>query len=234
MLQEIRRLAKAEGLAVHPLKTRAWYLQGYRFAPDVVIDVGVDDGTPWLYEACPKAKLVLIDPLEESAARAASKTAGRDVEFHNVALGSKRARMTLQVPETAKGPGHAMSSLLDRQDGLVKTFKKVSTREVDVVPLDDIAAAYPGTLGLKIDTEGYEGPVLEGGPETLKRCDFVILEMSVTHRFDGISLPSHLVAMLGAAGLELRDVLSIADGPRKRAKPRYMDMLFTRWGEAVG
>lgn len=232
MLQEIRRLARAEGLAVHPLKTRAWYLQGYQLAPDAVIDVGVDDGTPWLYEAWPEAKLVLVDPLEESEARAAKAAKGRDVAFHPVALGARRDRMTLQVPETEKGPGRAMSSLLERQDGLVRTFTDVKTREVDVVPLDEIAAAYPGRLGLKIDTEGFEGPVLEGATETLKRCDFVILEVSVTHRFDGVCPPSHPVAMLAAAGLELRDVLSIADGPRKRAKPRYMDMLFTRWDAA--
>lgn len=233
MLKEIRRLARAEGLAVHPLKTRAWYLQGYGFAPDAVIDVGVDDGTPWLYQACPDAKLILIDPLQESRERAAKSVQGRDVAFHTVALGTEHGQKSLHVPETEKGTGHAMASLLDRKDALAKSFTDIAMRQVDVVPLDEIARAYPGRLGLKIDTEGFEGPVLEGAAETLKRCMFVILEMSVTQRFEGVSPPSHLVQMLSAAGLELRDILAIADGPHKRAKPRHMDVLFTRWDGAL-
>lgn len=233
MLRDLRRMAKAEGLAVHPIKTHAWYLKGYGFSPDVVIDVGVENGTPWLYEAWPQAKLVLVDPLEESEERAAESVAGRDVAFHNVALGAQHDTMTLQVPETKKGVGRAMSSLLDRQDGIVGTFTGVTKRDVKVVPLDEVAADYPGRIGLKIDTEGFEGPVLEGGPETLKRCDVVILEMSVTRRFAGVSPPSHLVRMLADAGLEMRDVLAMADGPRHRAKPRHMDVMFTRWENQI-
>lgn len=231
MLGEIRRLARAEGLAVHPLKARAWYLKGYQMAPDVLIDVGVENGTPWFYEAWPKAKLALVDPLEECRERAAKSVKGRDVTFHTVALGAAAGVATLQVPETSKGTGRALSSLLERTDALAKSFTSVTNREVPVVPLDDIAKGYSGRIGLKIDTEGFEGPVLEGARETLKRCEFVILEMSVTPRFNGIAAPSSLVAMLAAAGLELRDVLAIADGAGKRAKPRHMDMLFTRWME---
>ncbi len=229
MLAEMRRLARAEGLAVHPLKTRAWYLKGYQFEPDVLIDVGVDSGTQWLYGAWPDAQLVLIDPLAESEERAAKALAGRKADFHAVALGAARGSAELQVPETEKGSGRAMSSLLERQDALVKTFTGMSRRQVPVVPLDDIASDYSGRIGLKIDTEGFEGPVLEGARETLIRTDFVILEMSVTQRFVGSAPPSQLVAMLAKAGLELRDVLAVADGPNKRARPRHMDVLFTRW-----
>ena len=231
MLGEIRRLARAEGFAVHPLKTRAWYLKGYQFTPDVLIDVGVDRGTPWFYAACPAAKLVLIDPLEEYTERAADCVDGRDVTFHTVALGAERGQAVLQVPETEKGVGRAMSSLLDRQDNLARSFTAISERRVPVVPLDEIAQDLPGRFGLKIDTEGYEGPVLAGATETLKRCDFVILEMSVSARFEGVAPPSEIVARLGEAGLELRDVLATADGPGKRAQPRHMDVLFTRWTE---
>lgn len=229
MLRELRDLVKAEGLTVHPIKTRAWYLRSYGFSPDVVIDVGVENGTRWLYEAWPDAKLVLVDPLSESRERVAQCCAGRDFAFHNVALGATHDTMSLQVPETEKGIRLAMSSLLSRQGGIVGKFTNVIKRDVKVVPLDELAAAYPGRVGLKIDTEGFEGPVLEGGAVTLKRCDVVILEMSVTQRFAGVSPPSHLVRMLSDAGLEMRDILSIADGPQPRAKPRYMDVMFTRW-----
>lgn len=41
-------------------------LDRYGLRPRTVIDVGVAEGTPWLYEAWPDAALVLIDPSRES------------------------------------------------------------------------------------------------------------------------------------------------------------------------
>ena len=73
--------------------------------------------------------------------------------------------------------------------------------------LDDVAVAYPSSVGLKIDTEGFELPILKGGPETLKRCEFVIAEVSVTKRFDGIEPPSTLITYLASHGLELREMI---------------------------
>ena len=35
--------------------------------------------------------------------------------------------------------------------------------------------------------------------------------------------------LLADAGLEIRDVLNIGAGPGKKARPRYLDVLFTRW-----
>lgn len=229
MLGEIRRTLRSEGMAVHPIKTRAFYLKGYGFAPDVVMDVGVHDGTPWLYKSFPNARFVLVDP--QPGCGDAVRAAGRleDFDFHAVALGAEDGTATLNVPETEPGKGGAMASLKSRTDTLTKTFTKVETLEVPVKRLDDLAAGYDGRIGLKIDTEGFEVDVLEGGPETLKRCDFVVLELSVTERFTGTAPPSQAIAMLADAGLEMRDVLAVADGPGKRAQPRHMDVMFTRW-----
>ncbi|ASM71236.1 MULTISPECIES: FkbM family methyltransferase [Roseobacteraceae] len=229
MLGEIRRTLKSEGLAVHPVKTRAFYLKGYGFSPDVVFDVGVHDGTPWLYKSFPNARFVLVDPQPDCAD--AVRTSGQldDFDFHAVALGAETGIAALNVPETTPGKGGAMASLMERTDNLATTFNKVDTYEVPVKRLDDVAKAYDGRVGLKIDTEGFEAAVLAGGPKTLKRCEFVILELSVTDRFTKTAPPSEAIALLAQAGLELRDILAIADGPGKRAQPRHMDVMFTRW-----
>jgi len=103
------------------------------------------------------------------------------------------------------------------------------TRSVPVVPLDQIMVNYPGRVGLKVDTEGFELEVLQGAAETLRRTDFVIVELSVTKRFDGVAPPSQTMAELAKAGLELRDILRSTGDGKGGAQPRLFDALFTRW-----
>jgi FkbM family methyltransferase len=230
MLQELRRKAREEGMALHPIKTRAAYLGGYGFRPDAVIDVGVAEGTPWLYNSFPGAHFVLVDPLPGAQEAVASRGVLKDnFDFHAVALGARAGQAVLSVPHSSKGREGAMASLLPRTDQLRDRITFSDDVAVPLTTLDTIAAAYSGRLGLKIDTEGYELEVLKGGKDTLARCDFVLLELSVTPRFDGVGLPSAVIALLADAGLELRDVLRAGAGAGKTARPRYFDALFTRW-----
>ena len=232
-IPELRRAAKSQGLAVHPAKTRPFYLKGYGFDPKTVFDVGVFAGTPWLYNAFPASQFVLIDPQPGCEERVRATGHLSKFDFHAVALGPEAGDAQLHIPSTAKGQGGAMASLLDRRDKLAETFVSVAEETVPMRRLDDIAVDYAGPFGLKIDTEGFEVQVLQGGPDTLQRCEFVILELSVTQRFAGMSPPSHVLALLAQAGLEFRDVLAVADAAGKRARPRHMDVLFTRWSGDV-
>ncbi len=229
MLQEIRRTLKSEGMAIHPIKTRAPYIRSYGFAPDVVIDVGVAQGTPWLYRSFPHARFVLIDPLESSAEAVRAKGLPKDFHFHATALGAREGKATLMVPHSEKGEHVAMASLKRRIDKRAETYIRTEQSYVNVRPLDEISVAYPGRIGLKINTQGSELDVLKGASETLKRCDFAILEISMTPRFAGVGLPSEVIALLAEAGLEWRDVLSFGGGQGKKARPSHMDVLFTRW-----
>lgn len=59
------------------------------------------------------------------------------------------------------------------------------TEEIAVRTLDEIAAILSGNILLKIDTQGYEKQVLEGGRRSLHRMAGILLELPVIHTYEG-------------------------------------------------
>ncbi|WP_050527443.1 FkbM family methyltransferase [Pseudorhodobacter aquimaris] len=226
---QVNRFLRRKGLTAVADKSKSGHLQSFGLAPDVVFDVGVDLGTPFLYGAFPDARFVLVDPRVESRAVLNDAKTPKKAQFFETALGRMPGRMTLNIPFSDKGEHGEMASLGTRTDRISSTFTRIEAREVAVTTLDLLAADFPGRVGLKIDTEGFEDEVLAGAKQTLKRTDFVILELSLTKRFAGIAPPSQIITRLAAAGLEFRDVLRMTGDGKGGGAPRLMDVLFTRW-----
>lgn len=226
---DLRRRLRRQGLVAGPDRSTAAHLRAFELLPDVVFDVGVDRGTPQLYRAFPQAKFVLIDPRAEARAALTGPDAPARATFHEVALGSAPGWMDLSIPVTAAGPQGARASLNRPQGRMAERITGYDQRRVEVTTLDRLAADHPGVAGLKIDTEGHEAEVLAGAAETLRRCAFVILEMSLTERFDRTPRPSGVFALLAEAGLEFRDVLRTTGDGAGGPAPRLIDALFTRW-----
>ncbi|WP_298437372.1 FkbM family methyltransferase [uncultured Jannaschia sp.] len=196
-----------------PDKMTPRYMRRYGFEARTIIDVGVLNGTPFLYEAWPDRKFVLVDPLEESRESVAKLWPKLDYTFHVVALGAAPGSFRMDVE-----PGRlARSTVGTRMDA----DETVTSREVEVVTLDSLTADLEGPLGLKIDTEGHELEVLRGATDTLARCEFVIAETSIKKRFDGGYRFSEVIAFMAEHGFEAHSFLS----GLTRA-PRFSDVLF--------
>lgn len=232
LTQETLGELKRNRLEAVPHKTTSPYLRGYDFAPDVVFDVGVENGTGYLYHAFPDAHHVLIDPLTESREAIAQTGLAVSHEFHCCAVGEMSGTATLNIPSVKRGRRLAMSSLATRTDNMSARFQSVEERQVPVRRLDEIAASHSGVFGLKIDTEGHELQVLKGAGQMLDACQFVIVELSLVHRFAGINPPSEIFSLLARHGLEYRDVLAVSNTTWKNPRPRHQDALFTRWEDA--
>lgn len=199
----------------HPRRLRT------RFDPATVIDVGVADGTPELYAAFPDAYLVLVDPLHEAEAKTRDVLTRRAGTFVRAALGSSSGSVRLRV----EADRHSKSSILLRTP-LTAGTGPVEDRVVPLVTLDEVVCAreLPGPIGLKIDVEGLELAVLRGATETLSRCQFIIVELSVAARFDGGSMVHDVMSHLALHGFFLRDIL---DAHRNHDGLTYIDGLFT-------
>ena len=145
---------------------------------DTLIDVGVGQlGTPELYNRFPKAKLVLIDPIQEAENYAIENLSHRDYEFFKYGLGDEEETKLLNVEKEIGRSTMLSVTSLNYESEPVKKIK------VEVKTLDSIFKKNfnYGKIGIKIDTEGYELKIIKGANEILKETHFVIAEVRHNH-----------------------------------------------------
>lgn len=190
------------------------YIRRYGFQAPTIIDVGVLTGTPFLYDAWPERKFILIDPLVESRVAVADLWGGLDYDFHLHALASEPGWIDLEVDPVRL----SRTGRFRRSDGAAPVLDR---RRVEAVRLDTITAGLDGPFGLKIDAEGQELDILHGAIDTLKRCEFVIAEVSIKKRFANGYRFSDVITFMADHGFE---VLSFLSGLTRM--PRMSDVLF--------
>ncbi len=190
---------------------------------EVLVDVGVAGGTPWLYEAFPNAELILVEPLNV-VPTLKDVLKDRDYRLFECAAGSSPGEVEINYVKEKP----SLSSILDRTK-LTQTRHAAEKKKVLVRPIDDIlkeAKCGGKTAGIKIDTEGYELEVLMGAVDTLKNCNFVICEASVEKRFEGSYNFTELVVFMHKQGFILTKVLNFnRDG---KGIIRMADVLFQK------
>jgi FkbM family methyltransferase len=202
---ELRKSHSFEAMTLkHELRRRVWSL-GFdlaRFKPeshpiarrrrlirslhiDVVLDVGANAGQFAHHlrrDLAFEGRICSFEPLNVPFRRLQSRAA-EDPHWHvfNFALGDVEGTATINVAANSES-----SSLLEMLPSHVEAAPQsrfVGTEDVEVRTLDAIFddLCQPGeSVYLKIDTQGFEGRVLQGADRCLPKIDTVQVEMSLT------------------------------------------------------
>jgi FkbM family methyltransferase len=151
---------------------------------DTLIDVGVGPmGTPDLYNRFNSAKLLLIDPLDETQSYIDNNLSSREVMYHKCGVGESSGEVVINVEQEI-----GRSSILQVTD-INYEGEPQDRRKIQIKTLDSITASENnlGKMGIKIDTEGYELNIIKGASETLKSTEFVLAEVRHNHEsFEGV------------------------------------------------
>ncbi len=185
-----------------PLERRTALYDSYGI--DLVLDVGANVGqfAQRMRSLGYKGKMLSYEPLS-SAFNALLKVSQVDPlwEARNYALGDIAGKSTINISENSQSS--SFNAMLPAHLDTAPESKYVATEEVEIFTLDGIfdesCKNYSNIL-LKIDAQGYEINVLEGGAKSLKNISTIQIEMSLVQLYENEMLFSEMYGFLEKLG----------------------------------
>lgn len=187
-------------------------LREYRV--DLVFDVGANTGQfgAALRRAGYRGRIVSFEPLPE-AFQGLMENTDDGWDAHCVALGDGTG--TSAIHRARNSWSSSLLPMTQRHLDAAPESAYVGDLGVDVRKLDDY---YENRrIFLKIDTQGYEGPVLRGGSLVVRSAPILEVELSVTPLYEGQSTIAEVLSQLAPF-----DLAAIEPGFRD---PRTKDIL---------
>lgn len=132
-----------------------------------VVDIGANVGQYSLMLASLAPEVIAVDALPDHAKVTAALP--RSCSWHATALGREPGRATLHIP---RRDGKLINGMASLEDLAPHGHADCAEVDVSVARLDDLLEAHPprNPIGfMKLDVEGHEFAVLEGGRRTLER-----------------------------------------------------------------
>jgi len=228
ILDGLNRVFRLRGMELRALPTdendasmETGLARAARFVPEIatVVDIGAAAGK-WTRRSLrhfPKARHLLIEPLREREADlAALRAAYPNVEFALAAAGETLGEITLNVAGDLDSSGVYGASVANpRMVPQTTIDREIAERKL------------PAPYFLKLDTHGFEVPILTGGSASLARTALLMIEAYNFSICPGCMRFHELCAWLETRGFRPCDLIEPMRRPRDGALWQ-MDLVFAR------
>jgi FkbM family methyltransferase len=199
---------------------------------DVVIDVGANIGQfgESLRAGGYRGRIVSFEPIA-SAFQVLSKVAREDGnwEVNHCGLGAASGAARLNVSELS-----VFSSILGSTSVASLHDNRMAVdhiEEISIRTLDEVAAEIEGKVFLKVDTQGYERQVIEGGRQTMPRVLGIMLELPVIHVYEGVWQFHEAIRFMDEAGFVPAQILPVGYHTVDKVSAVEFDCLFRPKGQ---
>jgi FkbM family methyltransferase len=128
------------------------------------IDVGANDGSYVHYLRRHVPRVIAFEPMPKLA-QALHEKFPRGVVIERMALSDRSGKIELRMPMVDGVAIEGCSTISDRASAVYPGYVAID------VPMDRLDNVYSGDAGfIKIDVEGHQQAVLDGGVATVRRC----------------------------------------------------------------
>ena len=191
------------------------FKQGIR--PKTLIDVGANTGQ-FTVAACNIFKGIIVhafEPIEKCVDQLRANTSRyNNIHIYPVALGDECKTAAFHMNNYSLA-----SSLLRLSDKHQFEFSQATEREtvpVAVKTLDSNFHDKPlvAPVLMKLDVQGAERKVIEGGRETLQRVDYILMETSFSPMYIGEPSFTEMVDLMRTLDFDLARPMHFLRGPR--------------------
>lgn len=192
-------------------------LKRMNMVPLSIIDIGAHIG---MFSRCahlvfPRADIFAFEPLSDPFQEMRGKCAEiQRFKCFNVAIGD-----TSRMEKIYRNEAEQSSSFLEVTDLAVDAYPHIArTRKemVRVSTLDEIMSKeeFRAPVLMKVDVQGYEKSVFDGGPAVLSKTSYLLCELSLQPMYKGQALFDEVYRFLVASGFMFAGVLDDHRHPR--------------------
>jgi FkbM family methyltransferase len=193
---------------------------------DTVLDVGANDGGygRFLRESGYRDEILSFEPLSDAYRKLVASAEG-DNRWHvapRMALGPENGEIEINV--AGNSTSSSILAMHERHVAAAPDSEYVGTERVPLHRLDSVrhvSIDNGRAILLKIDTQGYEMPVLEGAESILPRLLGIQLELSLVPLYEGQALYREVIDWMHDRDFALWDVIP---GFRNQATGRMLQM----------
>ena len=201
----------------------------------LVIDVGANVGQfgAWLRQNGYRGKILSFEPGRADFAILKRKAeADGNWEAFYCGLGAESGTAVLHVSKLS-----VCSSFLELSAAALLHDERMAvdhTEEIAVRTLDEIEIPAAEKVLLKIDTQGYERQVLEGGRQSLGRMAGIVMELPVIRTYEGVWKFHEALEFMAEAGFVPAQIQSVGFHTVDKVAAVEFDCLFRPRSEIDG
>jgi FkbM family methyltransferase len=214
-------------------KKELWAAYGWMSFEGIktILDIGsnVGQAASNFHEILPDAKIYSFEPLAscfEELKRNMNDL--KNFQCFNCALGNENSKRTIYHNEYSDSSSLLLMEQLHK-DAFPFT-KNAKEEMVDVRRLDDVADSLQllDNIFIKVDVQGFEDRVIQGGEKTIKRAKFLVVETSFEPLYRGQLLFDGIYSMLKSLGFVFKGCEEFALRNPKDGHLLVCDSVFVR------
>lgn len=169
----------------------------------MVLDIGANNGqfATEIRRILPIAKIISFEPLKDVYAELVKK--GKELkqfQAFNFALGNKKGHQTIHRSEFS--PSSSLLPMGQLHKDVFPHTKKTFVEKIEIRRLDDLDIKITKPLMVKIDVQGFEDQVIDGGKKIISQADVILTEVSFQKLYDGQALFNDIYQRLHDLGFE--------------------------------